>query len=263
MSVSCNVCSGVVNKVFDEIVIKKYRVAYFKCSQCGFVQTEKPFWLDEAYASSINLSDTGLVSRNIKMHKVVSLLLIFKYSLDGKFLDYGGGYGLFARLMRDYGFDFYTTDPNTPNLLARGFDYTGESEKREIEFVTCFECFEHFPNPKASLEKILKISDNILFSTEIIPDLTPQPSNWEYFGFNHGQHISFYSRKSIYCLAGQYGLNAYSFRNIHLLTKKPFGLWVLPFVFICGRLGMSSIFKPFIKSRTVSDSIILGGKIKK
>ncbi len=38
------------------------------------------------------------------------------------FLDYAGGYGVFTRLMRDIGFDFYWHDPYTQNLFANGFE---------------------------------------------------------------------------------------------------------------------------------------------
>ena len=41
----------------------KYDVKYFLCGNCGFVFTEEPYWLNEAYKSAINISDTGIVTR--------------------------------------------------------------------------------------------------------------------------------------------------------------------------------------------------------
>ena len=38
------------------------------------------------------------------------------------YLDVDGGYGMLTRLMRDYGFHFYWTDPYCQNILARGFE---------------------------------------------------------------------------------------------------------------------------------------------
>ena len=37
----------------------------------GYVQTEDPTWLDEAYASPINPSDTGIMDRNLSNVELV------------------------------------------------------------------------------------------------------------------------------------------------------------------------------------------------
>lgn len=102
----CKICDSISNKIFAAQILNRYMVSYYKCGRCGFIQTENPFWLEEAYANSINLSDTGLVSGNIKMSRVVRLLLMIRFSARKSYLDYGGGFGLFTRLMRDSGYDF-------------------------------------------------------------------------------------------------------------------------------------------------------------
>ena len=111
------------------------------------------------------------------------------------FLDYAGGYGVFTRLMRDIGFDFYWHDPYTQNLFANGFEDDLKSNSK-FELLTAFEVFEHLVNPKEELEKMLRFSDTIVFSTELMPQEIPDPEEWWYYGFNHGQHISFYTRKN-------------------------------------------------------------------
>jgi hypothetical protein len=105
-------------------------VNYFQCSSCGFIQTETPYWLDEAYKYPINPEDTGLVNRNIVSAKRTSSLLYFLFDPHGTYLDYGGGYGLFVRLMRDSGFNFYWTDPFTKNIFAEGFEYDFKTQKK-------------------------------------------------------------------------------------------------------------------------------------
>ena len=71
----------------------------------------------------MNIEDTGIIKRNILLAKRTSAILFFLFNKKESFLDYGGGYGLFVRLMRDGGFNFYWNDPFTENLFARGFEY--------------------------------------------------------------------------------------------------------------------------------------------
>lgn len=54
-----------------------------------------------------------------------------------------------------------------------------------------FECLEHLPNPIEELKSIAKISDMIIFFTELLPNYIPDKS-WWYYSFETGQHISFF-----------------------------------------------------------------------
>lgn len=212
---NCRICNTVSEEVFSELILYKYHVKYFLCPSCEYLFTEDPYWLNEAYSESINLTDTGLVERNLKAAKITSFILAFFFRGTKKCLDYGGGYGLFTRLMRDSGYDFCWTDPFTPNLMARGFDYKGES----IDMITCFECFEHLSNPIEEVEKIIKISRNVFFSTLLRPEVLPDKS-WHYFAYSHGQHISFYTKNTLKVIAQKYNLNVYTTDGYHLFTPK-------------------------------------------
>ena len=214
---NCRVCNSESKKLFEAKVLNKYVISYYHCSNCSFLQTEKPYWLDEAYNDPINYSDTGLVKRNLLLSQVTSSVLFYFFDKNGSYLDYAGGYGLFVRLMRDIGFDFYWHDIYTPNLMARGFEY---KEGNKVDLVSVFETFEHFVNPMDEIEKILKISRNILFSTALLADAIPQPDAWWYYGLEHGQHIAFYNAKTFQFIAKKYGLNFYTNGKIHLLTEK-------------------------------------------
>ena len=44
------------------------------------------------------------------------------FKSNGSIVDYGGGYGLLVRLMRNSGFDFYRYDPYCANFFAKGFE---------------------------------------------------------------------------------------------------------------------------------------------
>ena len=195
ISTTCRVCNKTVEAIFSTVLLQKHSAQFFKCSQCGYVQTEDPHWLEEAYESTITDSDTGMIIRNLWFRNITTTLIYFLFNNKGKFLDCGGGYGVFVRLMRDAGFDFYWQDKHTENLFAKGFVFP-VSEKLTIELLTCFETFEHFVEPVTELENLLSISQNILLSTEFIPEPTPPPGEWWYYGVEHGQHIGFFRKKT-------------------------------------------------------------------
>jgi FkbM family methyltransferase len=214
----CNICRADATPFGRAAILNKYDVSYFQCTQCRFVQTETPYWLDEAYKEPIATSDIGLVARNLWLTKTAKFLISKYFNADATFLDYGGGYGLFVRLMRDTGFDFLWYDKFCRNLLAGGSE--GKTD-RQYEILTAFELFEHLVDPQAEIAVMLKLSDSILFSTELLPDSNPTPGQWHYYVPHVGQHISFYTHESLQHLAQQLGLNLYSNRKaLHLLTRK-------------------------------------------
>ena len=94
----CRICTKPVEAMFSSVLLQKYSTQYFKCSQCGNVQTEDPHWLEEAYESTITDSDTGMIIRNLWFRNITTTLIYFLFNNKGKFLDCGSG---------DVGFDFY------------------------------------------------------------------------------------------------------------------------------------------------------------
>jgi hypothetical protein len=159
--------------------------------------------------------------------------------------------------MRDAGIDFKWQDNFSPNLLMRGFEYS--SRDSEIDLATAFEVFEHFVDPITEIEKILKISKNILFSTTILPGGIPAPQNWWYYGFNHGQHISFYSEKTLQFIAKKFGLNYYTTGGVvHLLTTQKIN--PIFFRLLTNRkTGLLAWLwaRPHFKSKTWDDHLLL------
>jgi hypothetical protein len=245
----CKICDQDNNKIFNAKILNKYDVEYFHCSNCGFLQTEEPYWLEEAYTESINVSDTGIMSRNLSLSQLSTLIIYFFFNRNAKFLDYAGGYGIFVRLMRDIGFDFYWYDKYSENLLARGFEYKNGGG---IELITSFESFEHFDKPVDELESMLKISKNILFSTELLPNPIPKPAEWWYYGLDHGQHISFYSQKTFKYLAKKYSLNYINLGGMHFLTEKKISNLQLK-VLKLSKFGLHKLLQKGLKSKTWED----------
>lgn len=250
---TCKICSNTSKRIFNQKILNKYYVDFFKCDFCEFIQTEDPHWIKEAYEQSINISDTGYLHRNILFSKIVSVLIYFSFNRESKFLDFGSGYGVFPRLMRDIGFDFYWDDKYTQNLFLKSFEY---DFKESIEIVTAFECFEHFINPVMELESMLEISSNIIFSTETIPTPDLIDKNWHYFEFEHGQHIAFYSKKTLQHLAAKFNLNYYNLKGLHIFSKKNLSVFNL-FLIKLTRFGLFSYVKRKLKSKTHQDYLNL------
>ena len=243
----CKICGSEVEKSFDVKVMHKHDAEYFHCGKCGLLFAGNPYWLNEAYKSAINISDTGIMSRNIHFSKVVSVLIYFLFNKNGRFVDYAGGYGIFTRLMRDMGFDFYWTDPYCENFLARGFEYN-QSLKGNINLITAFEVFEHLADPLNEIEKMLEISDNIVLSTVLLPYPIPQAGEWWYYGFDHGQHISFYSEKTLKEISGRFGLYYYTFYDTILIGKKKLNRNKINILL---RIPAELLFR-FVKNKVVS-----------
>jgi hypothetical protein len=217
---NCKICSRPTTPFDTAVVLARYTVDYYQCPHCGFIQTQEPHWLEEAYANPINASDIGLASRNVNLALVAQTVIAPFFSRDGRFLDYGGGYGLFVRLMRDAGLDFYCYDKHCPNMFARGFEVEAP-QAHAYELVTAFEVFEHLVQPLEEIGRILQYSRNILFSTSLVPTRTPKLTDWWYFGLDHGQHVAIYSLASLKEIARHFDLNLLSDgRRLHLLTDK-------------------------------------------
>ncbi|MDO9231859.1 MAG: class I SAM-dependent methyltransferase [bacterium] len=257
---NCKICNSKIKEIFKGRILNKYDAAYFHCENCGFLCTEEPYWLKEAYEDSMNLSDTGILLRNIALSKYASVIIYFLFDKKAKFLDYAGGYGIFTRLMRDIGFDFFWHDPYTKNILAQGFEGT---DQEKYELVTSFESFEHFSNPLAELEKLLKTSKSIFFSTGLLINPVPSPDKWWYYGLEHGQHVSFYSLKTLQYIANKYHLNLYSRGNLHLFTAKKINKFLYKFLTMFSNFGLFLFVKNLINSKTFTDMQAIVKKLKK
>ncbi|WP_157135549.1 class I SAM-dependent methyltransferase, partial [Kamptonema sp. PCC 6506] len=216
----CKICESESFYFANANILNKYDAAYFKCTNCGFVQTEEPYWLEEAYSQPIAETDSGLVFRNYMLARIATNIITKIFNSNANFLDYAAGYGLFVRLMRDIRFNFYWYDKYCDNIFAKGWEANLQDD-RQYELITAFEVFEHFVNPIDEINKLLNYSRNILFSTELLPENQPKPQEWWYYAPHEGQHISLYTPKSLSIIAERLGLNLYSNgSSIHLLTEK-------------------------------------------
>ncbi|MDO5437319.1 MAG: class I SAM-dependent methyltransferase [bacterium] len=213
----CKICGKEAGKIFDGKILKKYDIEYFFCPNCEHIQTEEPFWLKEAYADSISDEDTGIMKRNLDNTITAASILTSFYDIEGRFLDFAGGYGIFTRLMRDIGFDFVWDDKFSKNLFARGFEFSTDDK---IELITAFEVFEHLAYPMIELKNMFEITGDILFTQKILPIPPLKQDKWWYYAPNTGQHISFYTNKTLDYMAEKFNKKHLFKNDFHLFTSK-------------------------------------------
>jgi 2-polyprenyl-3-methyl-5-hydroxy-6-metoxy-1,4-benzoquinol methylase len=219
----CNICANETSRLFEGLILNKYQVSFYRCDYCDFIQTEHPYWLDDAYDSAISDLDVGIVARNISLSNRIEKIILRNFNCNARFLDYAGGYGLFVRLMRDKGFDFYREDKYCENIFAKYHDRQYLTETSKFELITAFEVLEHLEKPLQDIREMLLHTDSIIVSTELQPNKALKGlDDWWYFTPETGQHISFCSRNTLMYMARQLNVHFYSDGSLHLFTKKKF-----------------------------------------
>jgi Methyltransferase domain len=216
--VICKVCKGHSALLGEASVLKKHSVKYFRCESCGFTQTEDPYWLEEAYSSAIASQDVGIMSRNLINCEVTAAVLNLLLPEVKSSVDYGGGHGVLVRLMRDRGFNYFWRDLHASNDFARGFE---AKDTQRFDFLTSFEVLEHLVDPVPEISKLMELSENVLVSTCLVPEPAPALNDWWYYMPSSGQHVSFYTTKSLEIIAKQFNKHLLSVGSFHLFTARP------------------------------------------
>jgi len=196
---NCPICSSKSEIYGKGVVLNKYEISYFRCSRCGFINTEKPYWLDEAYGRVVSDNQKFRAQQNVPI--VISYI---KEQLDPKgfYLDYGcARNAYFVEIMRKYCFKFVGYDKYEKVLDQ----YKGKLS-RQFEMITSWEVFEHLPNPKEVVSEMLQYTNVIMIGTQRVQLNNPPKLNWNYFSRPSGRHISFYTMESFGILGKEFGL---------------------------------------------------------
>ncbi|MEO6904407.1 MAG: class I SAM-dependent methyltransferase [Bacteroidia bacterium] len=251
----CKICKAATHKISEQLILQKYQVAYHQCKTCHFIQTDQPFWLAESYENVITALDIGLINRNIYLQKEISKIIDLFFPDANIMLDYGGGYGMFVRMMRDLGYNFFRQDSYCQNLFANYFDYTDTASKK-YDVLTTFEVFEHLEDPLTEIEKMFTFSDNIIFSTVLIPADIKEFETWWYVSPLIGQHIAFYDIKTLQYLADKFGKKLYSNnQNLHVLTSHTIEASIVNRIFNTHKKSkLKKIINLFCKNKQVESS---------
>ena len=233
-SVACKVCGG-ESPLFGVVDFNKschesegsrlpftgVPVYYHRCGACGFLFTGyfdgftqadfKACIYNDDYASV----DPDFAERRPKSSAQQIGHLFGDARSEIALLDYGGGKGTVARILGETGWRAESYDP-----------FYGErpDRLRRFDLVTCFEVFEHVPDPKALIDELsglLAPEGLLLFSTLVQPDdIDATRLNWWYAAPRNG-HISLYAKRSLGVLCQGAGLtHAYFNTGLHVAFRE-------------------------------------------
>ena len=213
--IPCRLCGSPSKLSFNKKILSKYEIGYYLCENCGSLQTEEPYWLDEAYNPLNERFDTGQLVRIFYNAVFLKAILTHLNLLNCRLIDYGCGSGLLTRFMRDIGVDAWGFDSYSAPRLSIGF-HTSTLEGATV--INLCEVAEHFDSPIKYFDQIFSCNpDLLIMQTNLLETVN---ENWDYLAVDHGQHIFFYSPKSIEHLAKRYNMLA-TFLNGFIVFFRP------------------------------------------
>ena len=216
----CAVCSGGTSFLFSYEVRGKHQASLHECHNCRFTYISNPHWLDESFSSELNDLDIGSVDRCLVLADFVEVLIRSMKSSKSRFLDWGGGYGLLSRIMRDRGLDFASHDIYTRPLFVES---SSNLNSETFELITMSEVALHLVDPVPVFTKIMESTDVLVFTAVIAP--TVIPNDWWYLMPDTGQHVAIYHEETLQVLAKKLGVQVTSDgRFFHVLHRKSLGV---------------------------------------
>ena len=197
----CRLCDGNTVFRFTRDATDGSRVEYRECSSCGSLQTQYPEWVIHGGCDPTLDLDTSRLERVLFHRSVIAAL--FKIcglsTQTDKLLDWGGGYGLLVRALRDVGIDAYHYDAFQQNVFAVPFDF---DEYAFYKIVCAFEVWEHLIQPKKDLQKLFFLCPDILLVST--SRYYGQGPDWPYLGPPKSGHIFFYGDRAFSWIANRF-----------------------------------------------------------
>ena len=104
-------------------------------------------------------------------------------------------------MMRDRGWSYFAHEKYALPFYMDKFCAAPEDKKWGM--ISAFEVLEHLPNPRATLDLILRSATAYVFFTTGLWE--GQGRDWDYLAPVQGHHIFFYTRKALQLAAQKYG----------------------------------------------------------
>lgn len=193
---NCLICNGSTSTAFRITVRHEHMATYLRCQSCEFIFVEDPFWLHASFGGTLQHVDVGSVDRNLLAAQVLKTAITTLNIKDGVFVDWGGGYGLLSRIMRDSGFNYHNQESFVTPLFYSPEVPPG-TEKYSL--ISVIEVILHYTQPLEEFRALLEKTDRLFFTTTISPSKID--SNWWYLMPDTGQHVALYTKKSLEILA--------------------------------------------------------------
>ncbi len=219
-SKSCRICGASLDYKWSlKVLGGRHLAQYHECRGCLSLQVVNPTWLDEAYADEsrplANNPDQGRFARNFSAYGAfVALHEAGVMSERPIVLDFGGGYGLLAQMLKSGGYEAWQVDPYVPvPFLAadRCLSALDDFPEASFDLIFALEVVEHLTDPMATLEGLtrrLKPGGTLMLSTGVYH---PGEHNhqWPYLAAEWGQHITFWSQPALVHAAGRLGFSSF------------------------------------------------------
>ena len=199
---NCEIVHG--RKVLEPCGIPVY---YHRCTACQFLFTTfTDGWTHEEFVRHLYNAEYALVDpeyADVRPRQTAQgMNQLWGKSKDIRILDYGGGNGVAAKVMREMGFaNVETYDPFTPEFAGR--------PAGKFDLIVSIEVLEHSPTPKetvADMAGMLAEQGVMTVSTLTQPqDIDALGVNWWYLAPRNG-HVSLYSGRALGEVARPLGL---------------------------------------------------------
>ena len=236
MASACPICTGNTSAI-DVLDLSKscgvsgeflpltfVPVYYFICDDCDFVFAPELYgWSKEQFKDLIyNEEYIQVDPEYVEVRPTANATMINRIFGDQKtrvkHLDFGGGNGHLSSQLSSWGWNSSSYDPFEK-------DETDADDLGQFDFVTAFEVFEHVPDPNALIEELSTLTHHgsLIFFSTLLSDgeiTRNERLTWWYCAPRNG-HISLYSRKSLYLLGKNHGLNYGNInQGTHILFKE-------------------------------------------
>ena len=237
----CTLCkSKKINKIPLISEISRYTKKSYslcKCCNCGLVrpcplpysnESKNKIYDDVNNIKFFNkkLNDIDYSSKEYKYYfKYFKpyLELCKKYKIKGKSLDVGCGNGHLLSLLSSIGFDAEGTEisPTLVKVLKKRYkvfccDLNDKILKNKkynlITFNQVLEHVENFQDFMKNANALLKSRGYIIFSVPYLYGIVPQILRSRWYGLGYGQHLNFFSKKSIKILLEKNGFELCEFK---------------------------------------------------
>lgn len=204
-------------------------VYYVRCESCNYTfAPEFGSWSDADFLEKIYNQDYVKVDPDyldVRQRQNAAMLNNWfgAYRAHIRHLDYGGGNGLLAQLLRGAEWHSRSYDPFPSNDLQL-------ADIGTFNLITAFEVFEHVPDPHVMMENISRLLDGpqalVFFSTGISDGLIKDQErlNWWYAAPRNG-HIGLHSSKSLKVLAQRHNMNFGSMGSSFHVYFRQFPPW--------------------------------------
>jgi hypothetical protein len=203
--ITCPICKSPALRLFKVMIQSENSCDLFSCTKCEFAFYPDQNWIDKSFSEELNSLDIGATDRTLIAADYLSVLLKAQKLSGGSILDYGGGYGLLCRIMRDRGFDFENYDPHTRQIFPTSGKTISNPLEQRYDAVTLIEVALHFEDPVEEFKRLLELSDLVFFTAVLTDDKLD--SDWWYLSLETGQHIALFSMKTLEEIANEVGVH--------------------------------------------------------